>query len=488
MNKRFFLILSVLAAAIAVILVSAKPPTQPICPIQSDTNVVFYGETGFGGVGTLSRSWLTHFLDWWKAQDPSIKYVILDSSDVKTDCNLANYPKVKVYIQPGGDAYYQQRKLGTAGKTNINNYINSGKGYVGICAGFYYTAGDYYWQGSYYNWPDLLGKYSTVEGSITDIADYDENPGYALTNVGGFDMIYYGGPTIGWRQTPSDYPGQALLTYNAIPGNLPAAIKDNNMLLMSVHAEAYENDGITGLSTEQRIENYKWLANAINSAAGTNFSVPDYTNPPVCGNGVCESGEDWYSCPADCPVPACSDRIDNDGDTLIDFPNDTGCSSTIDNDETDVIGPTEIFFDGFENGISGWTLSHASGANDWTVSTANPYFGSYHANVNPADTDNPASSLERTISTVDHSNIKFSYYRKLVLPTDLKMFKAKWFDGTTWRVLESTVHVSDTGYLYKEFDLPPSANNNPNFRIKFECTSGAINDYCRVDNVKLTAN
>ncbi|MEM5806480.1 MAG: hypothetical protein QXO07_01800, partial [Candidatus Aenigmatarchaeota archaeon] len=24
---------------------------------------------------------------------------------------------------------------------------------------------------------------------------------------------------------------------------------------------------------------------------------------PVCGNGVCEVGEDWRNCPQDCPAP-----------------------------------------------------------------------------------------------------------------------------------------------------------------------------------------
>ena len=52
------------------------------CPIQSDTNVVFYGETGTGGVGTVSKSWVIHFLDWWKSYDSNVKYVILSSAAV----------------------------------------------------------------------------------------------------------------------------------------------------------------------------------------------------------------------------------------------------------------------------------------------------------------------------------------------------------------------------------------------------------------------
>ncbi len=487
MRKKYLIFALILLILSAVIFVSAKPPARGTCPITSDTNVVFYGETGFGGVGDLSKSWVMHFLDWWKLQDSRIKYVILDSSDVKTDCNLANYPNVKVYIQPGGDAYYQQRKLDSAGKTNINNYINSGRGYVGICAGFYYTAGDYYWQGDYYSWPYLLGKYPVVEGSITDIADYDKNPGYALTNVNGYNMIYYGGPTRGWRQTSSDYPGQALLTYDAIPGNLPASIKYNNMLLMSVHAEAFENDGISGLTTEQRTNNYIWFANAINSVAGTNFNVPIQA---VCGNSLCELGENWQNCLADCAAPQCSDGIDNDGDLLIDYPDDLGCSNADDNDETDVVGPIEIFFDGFESGINGWSLTAVSGGNKWTASTTNPYQGSYHAQSNPMSTSEPASVMEKAVSTSGYSNIKLSYYRRLIGLDIADEFKVKWFDGTSWNILEQTGSSSanDAGYAFKEYNLPSSANNNANFKIRFECTAGAVSEFCRVDNVKLTSN
>ncbi|MBU1036912.1 hypothetical protein KKF32_02665, partial [Patescibacteria group bacterium] len=35
------------------------------------------------------------------------------------------------------------------------------------------------------------------------------------------------------------------------------------------------------------------------------------------------------------PLYQCADGLDNDGDGLIDYPNDPGCSSASDNDETD---------------------------------------------------------------------------------------------------------------------------------------------------------
>jgi large repetitive protein len=48
---------------------------------------------------------------------------------------------------------------------------------------------------------------------------------------------------------------------------------------------------------------------------------------------TCEAG---LSCTDGlCPVPQCSDGIDNDGDGLIDYPEDPGCLSPLDDDETD---------------------------------------------------------------------------------------------------------------------------------------------------------
>jgi len=60
-----------------------------------------------------------------------------------------------------------------------------------------------------------------------------------------------------------------------------------------------------------------------------------------CGNGIFEEGEDCSWCPQDIPngCPECSDRIDNDGDGLIDyqgylgFGRDFGCSGFGDNRE-----------------------------------------------------------------------------------------------------------------------------------------------------------
>jgi len=69
-------------------------------------------------------------------------------------------------------------------------------------------------------------------------------------------------------------------------------------------------------------------------------------------------------------------------------------------------------------------------------------------------------------------------------------FKAKWFDGSSWQVLEQTGSNSanDAGYALKEYNLPSSANNNANLKIRFECTAGAVSEFCRVDNVKIATS
>ena len=128
------------------------------------------------------------------------------------------------------------------------------------------------------SWPNTLGIYPTLEGSITDIQDF-EPPGYAMTgtsDAAASRMIYFGGPTRGWKNTPAAVQGRTILTFEGTKGaeGLPAAVIDGNKLLMSVHAEAYEGESITGLSTAQRIKNYKWRAAAINQAAGTDFAIP----------------------------------------------------------------------------------------------------------------------------------------------------------------------------------------------------------------------
>ena len=59
MDKKFIFIFAIIAILAISVFVAARPKWQPDpCPITEDTDIVFYGDTGFGGVGTLSRNQL----------------------------------------------------------------------------------------------------------------------------------------------------------------------------------------------------------------------------------------------------------------------------------------------------------------------------------------------------------------------------------------------------------------------------------------------
>lgn len=148
-----------------------------------------------------------------------------------------------------------------------------------------------------------------------------------------------------------------------------------------------------------------------------------------------------------------------------------------------------IFFDDFESGnLNSWSLTSPQGGDSWIVSLEDPYLGSYSAFAKPKETAEPASVMEINVNTSGHGNINFAYYRQLKGLDSADEFKAKWFDGTNWVIVEETgsSRVNDADYVYKNFSLNSSASNNSDFAIKFECTAGAASEICFVDNVDVS--
>ena len=439
---------------------AAKPTAGTACPIGPNTVFAVYGQTFKGGVGSSSRSWMTHFFDWWKSQDSSVDYLFLTAAEAQacTNMNMTKYPKLKMWVQPGGNAYDQQTALGATGKANISGFITAGGKYFGVCAGAYYAARDYWWEGKYYAHPNLLGAYPVaLEGAISSIAPW---PGYAMTTLSnGRNAIYYGGPTIGLQHTSlAALIGSKDASFANIGGDLPAVIVTNDLLLTSVHLEAFENDGISGLSAQDRSENYKYLATLINRVTGTNFYVP----------------------PVSSAKPECSDGIDNDSDGKLDYPNDPGCSSALDDSETDApVG--QLIADGFESGLGGWSVTGAG--SPWAVSAVDPYTGSAHARaVQPGVST--MTYLEKSFDLSGFNSGKLIYYRKLIGLDGADEFTAQYFDSAigTWRTIEATGSASanDSAYVQVEFTLPKTAT-----KLRFGCMAGAVSEKCEVDDVSL---
>ncbi len=89
--------------------------------------------------------------------------------------------------------------------------------------------------------------------------------------------------------------------------------------------------------------------------------------PPACSDGVDNDSDGFTDFPndpgctsaadtdeTDPPPPACSDGVDNDSDGFTDFPNDPGCTSAADTDETDPPPPAACA-DGVDNDSDGFT-------------------------------------------------------------------------------------------------------------------------------------
>lgn len=445
--------LIILALLTNLIAVDAYAKRAVSCPIDDATDFVYYSGSG---ATSVSQSWMVHFLDWWKAQDPAIDYQDLSAREIAA-CDLASYPNLDMYIQPGGDAYLAQKWIGDSGKARINDFLTSGGSYFGACAGWYFAAADYVWQDNYYAHANLLGVYpQAVEGSIREIADYDASPGYAVTQLdNGHRAVYWGGPTIGYEYTSIEAGVvDSRFEYRA----LPAVVVYNNMLLTSVHLEAYENDGISGLATADREANYRYLARLINSTLETGFFVPGDPDPPA--------------------AKQCEDGIDNDDDTLVDMA-DPGCFGPGDDDERDSpSGPDEVFFDTFEEGFD-WTLSGPG--SPWEIRTDQVWDGSYSAGVKRTGAGSP-SYMEQPLDLAGYSSATFEYSRKLAGLDAADDFSAEYFDGAWFAVEALGSGRENGGFVTRSFAIPTGAT-----AIRFMCEAGAVSEGCWVDNVKIVA-
>lgn len=95
---------------------------------------------------------------------PGVKFVY-NISNVIDDQTLSGYD---VLIMPGGTSGYDYLQSGNISSTAIKNFVSSGKGYLGICAGAYSAA--QYTNGWYYGWglaPDVVNEPYLETGNVT---------------------------------------------------------------------------------------------------------------------------------------------------------------------------------------------------------------------------------------------------------------------------------------------------------------------------------
>ena len=153
------------------------------------------------------------------------------------------------------------------------------------------------------------------------------------------------------------------------------------------------------------------------------------------------------------------------------------------------VSAVTILSDDFNDGnLNGWTLTNSSVTLPGTPWNNTGTFAEAKPGNGTAIPPNGTSTLQRTISTSGFTSITVKYDRQLVGFDAEEEFKASWsLDGVTFTTLEETLNSTpdDAAFVLKTFNLPTSASNNANFRLRFECTSDAQADFCRLDNILL---
>lgn len=265
-----------------------------LCSLKNDTTVAVYAATGSGGVGENSAAWTRAFFSWFSAPNAGLVVdYVTDPKDIAnyyTDgCQLATaFPSLLLWVQPGGSADNYSSSLGPDGRDNILDFAASKNGHVmGTCAGFFYSAGTYWWFDNFYPEAWMPHWFPTVEGPLSPIAVY---PDYAPVQLSdGRTVMYWGGPVLGLNHTTASVPDGAttLVSYDSpLAPPLGAAYHYKgafvDALFNSPHPEAVAGSGISCapplppgcITPEQQLENWRWLAAAVNSLCGTSWVIP----------------------------------------------------------------------------------------------------------------------------------------------------------------------------------------------------------------------
>ncbi len=100
---------------------------------------------------------------------PSCTWEILGPEDVRS--SSSSLARFDVLIFPGGRAHKQADALGEQGRRAVKDFIRSGGGYVGICAGAFLASAQYEWSLGFVNTRTLHGDREMPGIGIRSMAD-----------------------------------------------------------------------------------------------------------------------------------------------------------------------------------------------------------------------------------------------------------------------------------------------------------------------------
>ncbi len=460
----------------------------------------------YTGSGTWDHSITAFkkFLEW-----KNLTYEEISAWDINHNDLRQLYKGIFI---PGGWAYNYKKSIHSSGNQNIRDLIASGGAYIGMSAGAYYACDNVRWEDQDY--PYYLNLFhGDCIGPINEIAPW---PNYVMTTMSinitheanAFepateDILYYGEPYFVPYQTQEM---QVLARWNVqsnplldkTPGIIGFSYGQGRVLLVGPHPEIEEDSNRDGTNFADELNDngsdWPFLWTAVDWLLKQQISQP-IELPQGNQSQINDTIAPIINSYSDSPDPLQAGQLL----TIKANVTDNVKIDTIRVNILDVFYPMSleqgpsatIFYDNFESGtLASWTTTAVSGAQKWTASTTNPFQGTWHTQSQPRSTNEPASVLEKTIPTTNYQGISIKYARKLVGLDTADEFKAKWFDGSIWTILEQTGSKSanDANYIVKSFSLPSTASSNPNFKIRFECTAGAVTEYCRIDNINISAS
>ena len=86
---------------------SSSPDASGACPLTAAHSVVYSRATGVGGASVV---WIQDLLWWLKGANPSLEYIGLVEAQIQA-CDLASFPNLRLYINPGGNAVRNEPEL-----------------------------------------------------------------------------------------------------------------------------------------------------------------------------------------------------------------------------------------------------------------------------------------------------------------------------------------------------------------------------------------
>ncbi len=114
-----------------------------------------------------------------------------------------------------------------------------------------------------------------------------------------------------------------------------------------------------------------------------------------------------------------------------------------------------IFADGFEDCFDNWTST------GWCSVTR--YEGAKSCKMENTE------YAETNVSTSGYNSISVKYARKLDEMVAGQQFLSRWYDGTSWHIIEDLTNPAEfTTWTLVEFYLAGTADNNPDLKIRFE--------------------